>query len=62
MILDIRFKNSAPKQFQKVRMTTIYFEPDSGSGPELVIHFYDSLYPQVNIPLVRIVEIMTTND
>lgn len=63
MILDIKFRDSAPIQYQHVRMTTVYTEHDGSSAePELVIHFHDGIYPQVNIPLRRIVTVMTTND
>lgn len=62
MILDIRFTDSGPVQYQHVRMTTIYTRPDSDSGPELVIHFHDVLYPMMNIPLARITHVVVTND
>ena len=62
MILDIRFTDGHPVQYQKVRMTTIYTAYDGSAKPELVIHFYDMLYPQMNIELRRIEAITTTND
>lgn len=62
MILDIRFKDGPPRQFQYVRMTTVYTNQDFTANPELVIHFYDNLYPQMNIPLHRITCFTTTND
>lgn len=67
MILDIRFVDSSPVQYQHVRRTTLYVPTndlpvDYVAEPELVIHFEDSIYPQMNIPLRRIVICSTTND
>lgn len=62
MILDICFKDAEPKQYRHVRMTTVYTEPSQAVGPELVIHFYHAMYPQVNIPLKRITSVVFTND
>lgn len=62
MTLDIRFTDSAPVQFQRVRMTTLYTQPDEDAKPELILHFYDVIYSQVNIALDRIISVTTTND
>lgn len=62
MILDLRFNDAPPMQYQNVRMTTVYTLQDDVAPPELVIHFYDAMYPQVNISLSRIVQITFTND
>lgn len=62
MVLDIRFTDKAPSQYQGVRMTTVYTLPVCSSGPELVIHFYDYERPMLNIKLDYIVSITTSND
>lgn len=62
MILDIVFLNKPPVQYQNVRMTSVYPRYSMDAAPEIVIHFYDNLYPQVNIKLSEVECISTTND
>lgn len=63
MTLDIRYTDKAPNQYRHVRMTTVYTDSDATlPTSEIVIHFYDNLYPQVNIRLSDILSVTTTND
>jgi len=60
MILDIKFHDSEPKQFQHVRKTIL--DNSSIMGPGIVIFFYDDMYERMIIPVYRIVSITTTNE
>jgi hypothetical protein len=62
MILDIRFTDKGPSQYQGVRMYTVYPQYDGSAVPQIVIHFSDYTRRQVNINLSEIVAITTTND
>jgi len=61
MVIDIRYHDKAPEQYQNVRLTTVYTGPDADVLPEMVIHF-TTYQPQVNIPLHEILAVSFTND
>jgi hypothetical protein len=68
MILDIRFTDKGPSQYQGVRMFTVYPQFDYAQPlgepvkPEVILHFADYTRERVYIPLANVVSITTTND
>lgn len=63
MILNVRYLNSEPEQYQKVRMFTIYPHSNNTANPEIVIHFYvEEMKPQMNINLSDIRDLVVYND
>ena len=59
MILDITFFDSEPRQYQHVKRLNQW--PNNGR-PEMTIHFYDEMYPKVDILMSRIKTLSVTND
>lgn len=62
MVVDIRFKEESPRQFQGVRMTSIYPNKDGNVVPEMIIHFQEITKSATYINLSRIDSITITND
>lgn len=62
MVLNIKYHNESPKQFQNVKRYTLYTQPnpDGGIGPEIAIYFQDGSFKCIG--LEDIVEVDTYND
>lgn len=61
MILDISFHDAPPVQYQHVRKTELRADHPT-NRIELIVRFYDSLYPTMSIYLDRIRTMEITND
>jgi len=61
MIIDVRFKQKGSKQYQKIRLMTVY--PEQGIvKPEVIFHSEDYIEPPVFIPLDEIHSLTVSND
>ena len=62
MIIDIRFTDNPPIQYQDVRRTSVYMHSDGTAVPELIIYFKQFDREHVNLPLRQIIDWTVTND
>lgn len=64
MILDIRFRDSGPVQYQNVSHLHSFYvgETEEIGEASIVIHFRDRLYPVMVIPARRLLAVLVTND
>lgn len=65
MVVDIRYVNKGPNQYQNVRMITFYPTQDKTLGevePEIVMHFDEVERGQINIPAYTLRSVTVTRD